>query len=361
MELIVPLTDYKSPKNLSSISCPHLPCPRISQMLMFLGLPNPLEHCQHALGIRFTKDYPILLSNLTLGLWKFTSHDAYNITPYVKRDTIWFQYDTIMCHWDSCGPFNCLYLHPLTLLKGGSFFKGTYFHLNWSAKMWARATPVKVTISSHIGRKAIPVYVRPPFFFLVSIASIIRDSLNCFNEECLLIACRNVYSTMAVLMRESGTIWVPVINMTHFHAIILMAHTHLQAPHWGKERLCYYGCQQCGNHCRHCQDSNSCCSLDPDSHNARDCPGSSLWVTWGATDTGEIKLTSLSSHTHFTTFYLLAEELVLVRDISVLPCDPRLHSICLIHYQVYNTTEPWKRLNILKVSGQKNSLTILCC
>ena len=44
----------------------------------------PLEHCQPALGIKFTRDYPILSSNLTLGMWTYTSHDASNITPYVN-------------------------------------------------------------------------------------------------------------------------------------------------------------------------------------------------------------------------------------------------------------------------------------
>ena len=48
---------------------------------------------------------------------------------------------------------------------------------------------------------------------------------------------------------------------------------------------------------------------------------------------------------------LLAEELALVRDMSLLACDPRFHSICLTPYQVHNTIVG------LKVSGQ----TIQCC
>ena len=36
---------------------------------------------------------------------------------------------------------------------------------------------------------------------------------------------------------------------------------------------------------------------------------------------------------------LLAEELALVRDMSLLACDPRFHSICLTHYQVHDTAE----------------------
>ena len=91
MELHIPLTDYKSPKDPPSISHPPLPrCPRVPQMPTFVGLPIPWEHCQPALGIKFTRDYPILSSNLTLGMWTFTSHDASNITPYVNRVTIRF-------------------------------------------------------------------------------------------------------------------------------------------------------------------------------------------------------------------------------------------------------------------------------
>lgn len=36
---------------------------------------------------------------------------------------------------------------------------------------------------------------------------------------------------------------------------------------------------------------------------------------------------------------LLAEEVALVRDMSLLACDARFHSLCLILYQVYDTTE----------------------
>ena len=80
----IPLTDYKSPKDPPSISHPPLPrCPRVPQMPTFVGLPIPWEHCQPALGIKFTRDYPILSSNLTLGMWRFTLHNASNITPYV--------------------------------------------------------------------------------------------------------------------------------------------------------------------------------------------------------------------------------------------------------------------------------------
>ena len=94
MELYVPLTDYKSPKDPPSISCSPLPhCPRVPQMPTFIGLPIPWEHCQAELGIKFARDYAILSSNLTLGMWRFTLHDASNITPYVNRDPIRIQYD----------------------------------------------------------------------------------------------------------------------------------------------------------------------------------------------------------------------------------------------------------------------------
>ena len=68
-------------------------------------------------------------------MWRFTSHDASNITPYVNRDPIKFQYDLIMSNWDLCGPSDCFDLCPLILIKGGRLFNGTYFHINQSAKM----------------------------------------------------------------------------------------------------------------------------------------------------------------------------------------------------------------------------------
>ena len=35
-------------------------------------------------------------------------------------------------------------------------------------------------------------------------------------------------------MRELAAIWMPVVNVTHFHAITLMAQTHLQPLQQGK-------------------------------------------------------------------------------------------------------------------------------
>ena len=43
------------------------------------------------------------------------------------------------------------------------------------------------------------------------------------------------YSTMAILMKEPAT---TVVKTTHFHAITLMALTHLQPLNWGKR---YFG------------------------------------------------------------------------------------------------------------------------
>jgi hypothetical protein len=42
MEIHIPLTDYKSPKDPPSISCPSLPhCPRVPQMATFVGFSIP--------------------------------------------------------------------------------------------------------------------------------------------------------------------------------------------------------------------------------------------------------------------------------------------------------------------------------
>lgn len=90
-ECHVPLIDYQSPKDPPSILYPLLPCcPRVPQMPTSVGLPIPLEYCQPVLGVKFTGDYLILSSNLTLGMWRFTPHDAYNITPYVHKNPIRF-------------------------------------------------------------------------------------------------------------------------------------------------------------------------------------------------------------------------------------------------------------------------------
>ena len=91
LEIHIPLTDYKFPRDPPSISHPPLPCySRVAQMTTFMGLPIPWEHCQPELGIKFAGDYAILSSNLTLGMWRFTLHDSSNITPNVKRDSTRF-------------------------------------------------------------------------------------------------------------------------------------------------------------------------------------------------------------------------------------------------------------------------------
>jgi hypothetical protein len=43
-------------------------------MPTFVGLLIPgNRYCQLALGVRFSRDYPLLSSNLTLGLWRITT------------------------------------------------------------------------------------------------------------------------------------------------------------------------------------------------------------------------------------------------------------------------------------------------
>ena len=44
-------------------------------------------------------DYIILSSDLTLGMWRFTSHNASHITHYVNKDPTWFWYGPIMSNW----------------------------------------------------------------------------------------------------------------------------------------------------------------------------------------------------------------------------------------------------------------------
>ena len=98
LEIHIHLTDYKCPRDPPSISHPLLPhCTRVSHVPRIVELPIPgNKHCQPLLGFRVTRHYPILSSKVTLGLWRFTSHDPSNITPYVNKDPIRFSYDHIM-------------------------------------------------------------------------------------------------------------------------------------------------------------------------------------------------------------------------------------------------------------------------
>ena len=84
---------------------------------------------------------------------------------------------------------------------------------------------MNVTIGSQVGWKATPVCVQPLFFFLVTDTSIVRDSLDCSSEKCLLTICWMEYLTMAILMREPAAIWMPVVNTTHLYAVTLIAQT----------------------------------------------------------------------------------------------------------------------------------------
>lgn len=110
-------------------------------MPTLVGFSIPHEHCQPAQVVKFTGELLISSSNPTFGIWRCTSHDASNITPYTNRDPIRFRYDPNMNNWDLCGLSNCLNLHSLTLLKGGRLFNGMNFHINWSAKMWLGQPP----------------------------------------------------------------------------------------------------------------------------------------------------------------------------------------------------------------------------
>ena len=58
----------------------------------------------------------------------------------------------------------------------------------------------------------------------------------------------------------------------------------------------------------------------------------------------------------------LAEELALVRDMSLLACDPRFHSICLTLYQVHNAaTEAQQELaQYLEGTWSDKFLNYLC-
>lgn len=58
---------------------------------------------------------------------------------------------------------------------------------------------------------------------------------------------------------------------------------------------------------------------------------------------------------------LLAEELFLVTDMSLLTCNPKCHSICLTSYQVYNATEVIQLAQYIEVPDHTNSLIFLYC
>lgn len=103
-----------------------------------------------------------------------------------------------------------------------------------------------------------------------------QESLNYFTEKVSPDGVLIRYITKAILIRKSATIWVPVVNTTHFYAVSLMAQTHLKAKHWRKEGFWNYSCHYCGHLFRHCLGDNSCCSLDSESHKSGDCQGCNL-------------------------------------------------------------------------------------
>ena len=125
MELHIPLL-IKNPERYHIHLCLTVLTP---QMTTFLELTIPWVHCQTVQGIKLAREYP-KLSNLTLGMSNFTSHDASNIIFCVNRYHIRCCYDHIMINRDLCGPSNCLDLCPLTLLKGDCLFSLVYFHMN---------------------------------------------------------------------------------------------------------------------------------------------------------------------------------------------------------------------------------------
>lgn len=134
MKLHIPLLDYKSSNDPPKI-CPPLPhCPRVPLMTTFEELLILWEHCQTALGIKLTREYPILSCNLTLCMSQFILHDASNTAPYVNRDPIGSHHDPIMINWDLCGSSNCLDLCPLTLLKDDCL---TFFSLKLCISLMA--------------------------------------------------------------------------------------------------------------------------------------------------------------------------------------------------------------------------------
>ena len=98
--------------------------------------------------------------------------------------------------------------------------------------------------------------------------------------------------------------WMPMVNITPLICHHSDGPDLFTSPTQGKWGFCYYSCHHLSHHCRHCWGNNSCSCLDPESHYGGDCQCCSLWVSWGAIGTGSTKLTSLSSHLHFTTDWL---------------------------------------------------------
>lgn len=152
-------------------------------MSIFKWLPKHWGHYQPSLSVIFTRDYSILSSHLTLDFWKFTAHNASNFTSNVNRDPIQLWYDPIMSNQGICAPSNCLDLSPVTFLKGGSLFNGTYLQKNQLVKMCNGVTPVNAAIGSHVGWNDTTIYVWVHFFVLIISTFSLRESLNCFKEN----------------------------------------------------------------------------------------------------------------------------------------------------------------------------------
>lgn len=127
LELLAPLTNYKHPLVPPTIFQPPLPqyseVSRLSTSVDGSGSTS----LGNISSLFFPLDLQIIwysLGNLQLGMWRLIALDI-SILLHISSE-IPYIFSPIMGNWDSWGPSDCLDLHPLTLLKDGCLFNGTY-------------------------------------------------------------------------------------------------------------------------------------------------------------------------------------------------------------------------------------------
>lgn len=141
------------------------------------------------------------------------------------------------------------------------------------------------------------------------------------------------------LMREPGAIWMTVVNTTHFHAVTDGPDS--QSLHLGKRDFGITAAIIIGI----ARATTAAVALTQTATTA-ETVNAIISKSAEALLAHEILNQHLYQAIHILQqqINLLAEELTLARDMSLLPCDPRFQSICLTPYQLHNTTEAWQQL-----------------
>lgn len=142
----------------------------------------------------------------------------------------------------------------------------------------------------------------------------------------------------AILMREPEVIWVPVVNATHFHVITIIAQTELEdvsrTKRLGNHSSCY--CGHCASNGKGVAGTVSLTQRATMVETLNQVITKSAEVLYAQ----EIINQHLNQAIHILKqqIDLWAEELTLLKDMSLLMFEPQYQAICLTPYKVFNTS-----------------------